>query len=403
MTKAYIMNPSAIGWIKKHLPYFLTYLSSHPMDEETMYHRLRANGFIYGTCVKTLCDEESEQLKWTEEEKTKVNLFDALTFTYYECIENAKPLDCIASIIDFYHKLNKKQEHITTGKNTEDSNYRILEKIIQERIQTNEPILKKNFSHLITNALLFLDVLSFDHYLITGEDPLPYAICLEESLTQTVWFALTKKEKKDPYNELLIKLFESSIRYNTTIKSDIRSITDLQVHTINQPLEQLYTLDLCALSIWDDEQADAQELQFMKDITDVLKIPQIRSQESLEAVEQFIALHREDISYLNYSNPVKHFYNQTSRTVSTLVLRNKKRLIKEISQSKELVILLGNSTVRDLSEKEKKVVRNQLLDICKTIPSLAIFLLPGGTILLPLLMKYIPQLLPSAFNENQIN
>ena len=48
----------------------------------------------------------------------------------------------------------------------------------------------------------------------------------------------------------------------------------------------------------------------------------------------------------------------------------------------------------------KKKVKKQLLDVCKTIPSLTIFLLPGGGLLLPILIKFIPQLLPSAFNEN---
>jgi hypothetical protein len=398
------MNPSALGWIKKHLPYFLEFLSSNTMDEEEMYLRLRTNGFIYGTSIKTLCDEESQQLKWTEEEKTKINLFDALTFTYYDCIENASAIDCVKSMITFYSALNKNQggPSIKLG-SSPDANYRILEKIIQERIQTNEPLFKKNFSHIITNALLFLDVLSFDHYLISGEDPLPYAVCLEKSLTQIVWLALRQKENKDHYNELLIKLFESSIRYNTTIKSENLSLEDLQEHAVNQPLEQLYLLDLCALSLWDDEKVDAQEEIFMREISQQLQIPYAQKEDSLKAVASFIAEHKEDIAYLNYSNPVMHFYNQTTRTVSTLILRNKKRLVKEITQSKDLVVLLGNSTVRDLSDDEKKVVKNQLLDICKSIPSLAIFLLPGGTILLPILMKYIPTLLPSAFNENQID
>jgi len=398
------MNPSALGWIKKHLPYLLNFLSSHPpMDEETMYLKLRSNGFIYGTSIKTLCDEESEQLKWTEEEKTKINLFDALTFTYFDSIENGTAIDCIKSIISFYAQLNKNQggAPIKLGSSTE-ANYRILEKIIQERIQTNEPLFKKNFSHIITNALLFLDVLSFDHYLISGEDPLPYAISLEKNLTQIVWQVLKQKENKDHYNELLIKLFESSIRYNTTIKSNNLTLEDIQTNIVSQPLEQLYLLDLCALSLFDDEQVDSHEQVFMTKISQILHIPQTTKETSLIAVAHFISEYKEDIAYLNYSNPVKHFYNQTSRTVSTLILRNKKRLIKEIIQSKDLVILLGNSTVRDLSEDEKKVVKNQLLDICKSVPSLAIFLLPGGTILLPILMKYIPTLLPSAFNENQI-
>jgi hypothetical protein len=31
---------------------------------------------------------------------------------------------------------------------------------------------------------------------------------------------------------------------------------------------------------------------------------------------------------------------------------------------------------------------------------LTIFLLPGGALLLPILIKFIPRMLPSAFNEN---
>jgi hypothetical protein len=86
--------------------------------------------------------------------------------------------------------------------------------------------------------------------------------------------------------------------------------------------------------------------------------------------------------------------------VTTLIQRNKKRLAKEISESKELMVLLAHSTQRDLDKDEKKKVKKQLLDICKTVPSLTIFLIPGGSLLLPLLVKFIPQLLPSSFNEN---
>ena len=67
------------------------------------------------------------------------------------------------------------------------------------------------------------------------------------------------------------------------------------------------------------------------------------------------------------------------------------------------MLLLAHSTRRDLNEKEKKKVKKQLLDICKTVPSLAIFLLPGGSILLPIFIKFIPTLLPSSFNENMDN
>jgi len=37
------------------------------------------------------------------------------------------------------------------------------------------------------------------------------------------------------------------------------------------------------------------------------------------------------------------------------------------------------------------------------MPSLAIFLLPGGAILLPIVIKLFPDILPSAFQENIID
>src|SRR5690606_14678537 len=88
--------------------------------------------------------------------------------------------------------------------------------------------------------------------------------------------------------------------------------------------------------------------------------------------------------------------------VSKLIKRNRKRLQKEIQESKELMKLLSKSTVESLSEEEQKRVQGQLLDIFKTIPSLAIFMLPCGMLLLPIVIKFIPKLLPSAFDDNRI-
>ena len=66
------------------------------------------------------------------------------------------------------------------------------------------------------------------------------------------------------------------------------------------------------------------------------------------------------------------------------------------------MVLLSQSTVRDLTKQESKQLQEQLLDVIKTIPSLAIFILPGGALLLPLFVKLIPKLLPSAFDDNRI-
>jgi len=99
----------------------------------------------------------------------------------------------------------------------------------------------------------------------------------------------------------------------------------------------------------------------------------------------------------------EQLYENLSFLVNKLILRNSKRLLKEIKGSQELVLLITKSTHSDLSALEKKKIQAQLLDIFKSIPSLAIFILPGGAILLPIFIKLIPKLLPSAFDDNRIS
>jgi len=88
---------------------------------------------------------------------------------------------------------------------------------------------------------------------------------------------------------------------------------------------------------------------------------------------------------------------QTVDEIKALLQKNKMRLLQELKESKEAVILIKKATHTSLSDEEKEKVKAQLLDICKSIPAFAVFLLPGGALLLPLLIKLIPDILPSAF------
>ena len=91
---------------------------------------------------------------------------------------------------------------------------------------------------------------------------------------------------------------------------------------------------------------------------------------------------------------------KTVEEIKELLQKNKLRLYQELSQSKEAMQLIHKSTHAKLSLEEKEKIKIQLLDICKSIPALAVFLLPGGALLLPLLIKLIPDILPSAFRDD---
>jgi hypothetical protein len=190
------------------------------------------------------------------------------------------------------------------------------------------------------------------------------------------------------------------VRYTKFSNKKVESLRVLNLDSLQTNLEKYYLLDLAAMAIWTDRIMDAKESEFLHELGDLLALDQNYIMESLFTLDSFITANKKDIPFFNYSNPIKHFYDQTTQSVVTLITRNKKRLQKELSESKELLILLALSTQRELDTQEKKKVRKQLLDVCKTIPSLTIFLLPGGSLLLPILIKFIPKILPSSFNEN---
>lgn len=83
------------------------------------------------------------------------------------------------------------------------------------------------------------------------------------------------------------------------------------------------------------------------------------------------------------------------------VLRVHGRAIrKEIRETGELLALLGAATQRSLSDEESAAMRKQLLDLCRSVPALAIFAAPGGAILLPILVRVLPfSLAPSSFED----
>ncbi|MBP6758492.1 MAG: hypothetical protein KA133_04520 [Flavobacterium sp.] len=398
-----MINPSAIGWIDK---FFLKQKSSLPPVEiqpNTFYKNVRKTGFIYGHIVSFDTHFPIQTKGWLQNETSKVALLNTLFEIYGLSANENNPENFISKAVAFYNQMNPQGFSLFKKILPDDSPSLTLEKIIDSRVQTNIDIISKNFSHIVTNALLFIDVLAFRQYLIHGKIPEKYLKKIEEAIISIVSLALTTKSTKSKYDDLLIKLFESSVRYSKFSKVNIKNLEDLKLDYFTNELEKNYLIDMAGMALWSDGIIENNEAYFLHKLAELMGVTDDFVTESIEKTNEFIVRYKNEIPYFKYSNPVKHFYDQTTQTVVTLIGRNKNRLVKEIVQSKELMLLLAYSTRRDLDEKEKKKVRKQLLDICKTIPSLAIFLLPGGSLLLPIFIKFIPTLLPSAFNENLDN
>ncbi|NJX16469.1 LETM1-related biofilm-associated protein [Tamlana crocina] len=388
------MNPSSAGWIKKLVREveknnrFLVY------DEESFYDALRSCGFIYGSNFSVVAQVFPKK-DFSEEELCKTNF--CLAFLYAHA-QSKTSVPFVESVITFYTAINEIKTSFFKGLLGGKKSNEQLEDIIHKRIQIDANVLTKNFNYFIINALLYVDVLAYMEYLKNESISIDYIKNLEASIVAISLDVLNSKALKNQYDESLMRLFESSLRYsdnkNQTYKKAVRHL--------KSPLEKYYVLDISCMATWSDQMIDVKEEQFLEKLGRDLDLSLSRIHQSIKTVNHFYTEHKDNIALLSSKNMVKSFYDNSSKMVYKLIRRNSKRLYRELKDSKELMVLLTQSTVRDLTPAEQKKVQEQLLDIFKSIPSLAIFLLPGGAILLPLVVKFIPKLLPSAFDENRI-
>jgi hypothetical protein len=394
-----MINPSASGWVDKYFttPQLLDKLSCKTADG--YYLSVRSSGFIYGHVVTIHSQPIDANLKWTLDEMTKLSLLEALYGLYVLETGKVDRIDFITQVINFYQSLRESGfnvlKHVFTQKPSA-----LLEEIIDERVATNHDMVSKNFSHIITNALLFIDVLAFQRFLKKIATAEKFIERMESTIMNLISLTLKTKVSKTAQDDLLLKVFEASLRYVKPSSNSVKTVDDIKLDFFTFPLEKYYLLDVTTMVLWRDTIIENDEVYFLQKIAEILVVDQKFALGAISDTNNFLREHYNEIPYFHYSNPVKHFYDNLSQSLMVLLTRNKKRLIKEISQSKELMVLLAKSTQRNLDPKEKKQIKQQILEICKTIPSLTIFLLPGGSLMLPLLIKFIPQLLPTAFNEN---
>ncbi|MBU2976404.1 LETM1-related biofilm-associated protein [Zobellia sp. B3R18] len=393
------MNPSASGWINK-----FGSLVEKERDRyssfDTLYRDLRSTGFVYGINMGIPQFIVAEH-KLSEDECAKINLLNALYGTY--TLETSKTdfKAFLEEIFRFYKELEighiSLLSKILTGSQTAAQ----LEKLIDSRVSLGDNLISKTFNSIITNSLLFIDVLLFKRYLCNSINIREQAQLVEYLTINITYHALSSKEKNKS-DERLAQLFASSLTFIEIDSQNFDGSYREKLLENRSEIENRYFLDVACLAVWEDKSLEYQESEFIFGLGKDLKLAEEDILNSLEEIKIFFIKNSKTIPFLKDTNLAIQFYDNMSKMVNKLILRNSKRLQKELSESKELVYLISKSTLKDLTPEEKKKVQNQLIDIFKSIPSLAIFILPGGAVLLPIFIKLIPKLLPSSFDENRV-
>jgi len=394
------MNPSSSGWIDK-FGYLVRDQVDSYKDFTDLYESLKKTGFVYGINLKIPRFITPEH-NLSEDEKAKINLLAALYFTF-RLVEKNPDFDAFLNkVFLFYQDLGLNQisflTKLFTGTKTSDQ----LEKLLDSRVYLEDNMISKTFNSIITNSLLYIDVLAFKRYLKNNEAIKEYAENLEYLTINIIYHSLNSKEKNKS-DDKLAQLFEASLTYIDSTEQTYDGSYREKILTNFSTLENHYFLDIASLTIWEDQSVNYLESEYIYGIGKDLGFDEKEISRALEEIESFFEKNSKLIPFLKDYNLAFKFYESMSRVVKKLIIRNSKRLQKELSDSKELVTLISKSTTKDLSPAEKKKVQSQLLNIFKSIPSLAIFMLPGGAVLLPIFIKLIPKLLPSSFDDNRVD
>lgn len=415
-----ILSPGSSGWISKYADLIergdLIVSIEKPKElslEHFSHLHLAQSGIVFGFPTDLLFAHSFEEDTWTSQEKLKLLLFESHLFVF--TLNGGDPNQdfdlFISSLLSFYGKHNspaiRKMMRFFVRETPEEKVEYILEKRTDIRVNLFDNALWINY---LSNSFVYLDVILFHEFLRTKKTIVEsnYEELALDVLKTIVLSGYSDGEMQS-HEKAMFEVFLASANLDeerkkkalTFVKNGVSLMEMSSVHTHSWMFKR-FLIDIAVLTLYTNHEALSTEKQFLARFCDYLHVPLIELDETIVGIEQFVLNHSDKISFLQNKNSVEHLYTNISNRWIKILGRNKDKLATELKQSKELVLLIKKSAKEELTKEEKEKVKSQFLDIVKTMPAIAIFLLPGGTILLPLVLKIIPTLVPSAFRDNEI-
>jgi hypothetical protein len=164
---------------------------------------------------------------------------------------------------------------------------------------------------------------------------------------------------------------------------------------------QRFALTHVLLAALVDRSFDPGEVAFVERLAAAVGVDAEKLAQLEVEVDNFYRQHKDALAALQLAESPEGLSHALTTRLEAAVLDNLDRILQEIRETGELAELLAKASVGGtLTAAEKVKVREQLIDLAKTIPALAIFAAPGGLLLLPILIKLLPfNLLPSSFAD----
>jgi len=427
------MNLDGKGWFEKYLKFREGF---NPTEEDnklttsisfpdlSLYKLVQPTGLIYGHPVQLPYADHQYMLQIKVGEKMKIILTESFIHNLFikhgnemVNLSDQKELLNLSSqkLIEFYGEVYP--EYRISDKNFWGRPIKDLEKaeiILQKRMNIRGGFTKNFWSSFFHNSLLFLDVFYFGEWI----NPTTEIKSLEEirkekedmrfSILKVIASAAYADKKLEKEELMLFKYFLKSAHLSPDKEKEAKGLIEAQigVEDLDLPkqneswLLKKYFLEVALLTLWADRVVTEEEKLYLNQLCNMLGFSSDELESSMVAIESFVLENWEKVHYLRDKKDYTMVSEKFMQRLTFMVNQNKDRVVQEINESKELMVLLAKSRKQSLTQQEKEIVRAQLLDILKLLPAFVVIALPFTFITLPVLIKILPKsILPSAFQD----
>ncbi len=415
-----MVSPGSKGWIKKYFNLIekdqIDIAIAIPENEtiETYIHAaIGRTGLIFGYPTRLHFGKQLDDTKWTSEEKLTVILFEAHLLIYLVNRPNQpfNSTDFIDQLVAFYGKHSSYSISKLFTFFLKDTKEESIESILSKRVEIKMNLLENRFwVNYLSNVFNYFDVILFHQFLIDHNEH-DFAKFDEMALNALTAITMASysdgvvdQKEKAIFDVCLASanLTEKDREYIQTIFENGTNFSNFTANLHQNVLLKRYLLDISTFVIFSNSDTHSEEIAFLQELCDFLEFDLEEMNNAYALTEQFILSNQDKIPFLSENSTLEKMYSRFSKRWIKILGRNKDKLAVEVKQSKELVFLIRKSTTKELTKEEKELVKTQFKDIVRSMPSLAIFMLPGGAFLLPLVLKIIPDLIPSAFRDNEV-
>jgi hypothetical protein len=409
-----MFSPGSKHWINKYFDLVakgeipITRTAIADSEDQSLHAAFFKTGVIFGFPGELLFAEQIERSSWTMDEQLSVLLFESLLKVYIHEKEWDEH-DFVNSVLSFYENYQERNSFNISALFSKESPQNKLESILKERIHIKRKWSNVLWVSYLNNSLVFLDVIAFRNFLRNQNRLSSVYKDFAHAAITTIVLAAYSNGRIDPQESTIFDVFLSSANISRSRinwmkeKGEKLSLSDLELPEESCLLFRYYLLDLAVLTVFSDLIAEDEEKYFLNMLCKQLNVGRDHFNESIVLIESFILENNHRITFLKEMTSYDRLYANFSKRWIKVLGRNKDKLADELKNNKELIALVNKSMVQELSEDEKSKVKSQFKELVKSMPALAIFMLPGGALLLPVITKIIPDILPNSFRSNQID